>query len=425
MTCFYVGKGRGSRCDELERNPHHDRISNKYGHAVVIIADGLTEEEAFKIERDTIEDYVFNLGYTIEIRGYCDTTQSDSHLTNQTWGGDGNSGYRWSDEQLSRHNRPTEKCNTPEAKEKARKTWKERYDNDEWRKRMSEINKQVQNRPEVKAAARKRYDDPKYRAKRSEALKGKGVKAVYCVTNNTIYASVGEAEEKLNVRVGSVSLCCNNKLFNRRYSNHHVMTTEDNRMFEFYLLTEWNSFSEEQKNEIRLNTPMMSHNIIYCPTNNTIYSGIRECDEKLGLPIGTTSQCCLGKNISQKYPDGHHIRHHGKDYIFYNFVDWLSFTEEEQMRILDAKPNRTKSSNKAVYCVTNGRIYKSQIEAEEEIFGKLSGGYVSNCCRGAYTEKYSRKYKGMNGHIYKSKDGKIYEFWFLKEWEQLHGKVTQ
>lgn len=87
-TCFYVGKGVGYRCDYLYRNTHHDRISEKYGHAVVIIKDGLSEEEALELERKIIEEYVFDYGYGIDIDGY--RNEDDGFcLTNATWGGEG------------------------------------------------------------------------------------------------------------------------------------------------------------------------------------------------------------------------------------------------------------------------------------------------------------------------------------------------
>ena len=92
MEPFYIGKGKGERAYDLERNDHHDNISNMCGHAVLIIKDNLTEEEAFELERDTIEDYVFNLGYGIDIEGHNDYNHELPHLTNMTWGGEGTSG---------------------------------------------------------------------------------------------------------------------------------------------------------------------------------------------------------------------------------------------------------------------------------------------------------------------------------------------
>ena len=99
METFYIGKGKGERAYDLERNDHHDNISNMCGHAVLIIKDNLTEEEAFELERDTIEDYVFNLGYGIDIEGHNDYDHELPHLTNMNWGGKGGtSGIKLSEE---------------------------------------------------------------------------------------------------------------------------------------------------------------------------------------------------------------------------------------------------------------------------------------------------------------------------------------
>ena len=99
MEPFYIGKGKGERAYDLYRNDHHDAITDEYGHAVVIIADKLTEEEAYWLERDTIEDYVFNLGYGIDIKGHDDYDHKLPHLTNMNWGGiGGTSGIKLSEE---------------------------------------------------------------------------------------------------------------------------------------------------------------------------------------------------------------------------------------------------------------------------------------------------------------------------------------
>lgn len=102
-TCFYVGKGHGKRADYKFRNKHHDRIVRKYGMKVNIIADSLSEDEAYKIEEQTITYYVFVLGYGIDIIGYNNNSDEPGHLTNHTFGGDGSKGMIHSDEWCAQH----------------------------------------------------------------------------------------------------------------------------------------------------------------------------------------------------------------------------------------------------------------------------------------------------------------------------------
>ena len=80
---FYVGKGRGGRANLMaRRNLHHRAIQaklHKLGMAVEvkIIADGLSEEDSFRIEKDRIKMWR-DLGID---------------LANKSDGGEGNSGY--------------------------------------------------------------------------------------------------------------------------------------------------------------------------------------------------------------------------------------------------------------------------------------------------------------------------------------------
>lgn len=90
---FYIGKGHGNRYLRLDnRKPHFLNIINITDVAVEIIYDNLTEQEAFELERDVIEDLVFNEGYSIDIPNFSCERCSDN-LVNLTWGGDGTSGY--------------------------------------------------------------------------------------------------------------------------------------------------------------------------------------------------------------------------------------------------------------------------------------------------------------------------------------------
>ena len=58
------------------------------GFDVRIIQDGLSEKEAFELEYQTIQHYVFDLGYAINIAGYRDIS-NPKFLTNATFGGAG------------------------------------------------------------------------------------------------------------------------------------------------------------------------------------------------------------------------------------------------------------------------------------------------------------------------------------------------
>lgn len=137
-TTFYVGKGKGDRAYKTrKRGKHFDNIFNKTDIAVVIIAENLTEQEAFDLEIKTIYDYVFNEGYGINIKGI-GYERGFPYLINRTWGGEGFGGIS-----------PYSYATTKEKYD----TWRENIrkgvincHNEERSRRM----KEAQNRPEVK-----------------------------------------------------------------------------------------------------------------------------------------------------------------------------------------------------------------------------------------------------------------------------------
>ena len=129
MTPFYIGKGKLKRKDIQTRNTHHDRISERYGHKVVVIKNNLTEKKAFELERDIIKYCVFNLGYGINIDGYRDYS-SKKYLTNCTWGGEGSSGYNFSeDAKMKISNSLKGNIVSEETKKKQSNSQKERWKN--------------------------------------------------------------------------------------------------------------------------------------------------------------------------------------------------------------------------------------------------------------------------------------------------------
>lgn len=81
--------------------------------SVNIIADGLTQDEAYNLEREIIEDYVFNKGYGIDIVGYNNKRDESGHLTNQTFGGDGSYGMKHTDEWCIQHSEDMSGENNP------------------------------------------------------------------------------------------------------------------------------------------------------------------------------------------------------------------------------------------------------------------------------------------------------------------------
>ena len=103
-TVFYVGKGHKDRAYKSERNTHHDRIVKEHGFTVNIVKDGLSEEEAYNLERELICDYVFNKGYGIDIEGLR-KPNSKYQLANHTLGGDGSYGMVHSQEWCEQHSK--------------------------------------------------------------------------------------------------------------------------------------------------------------------------------------------------------------------------------------------------------------------------------------------------------------------------------
>lgn len=85
---FYVGKGKGKRAYSTSgRNERWQRTEAKHGLVVEIVFDNLEEEEAFQVEKDTILEFKY----------------FDHPLCNMTNGGEGLSGFKWSEEQMKNH----------------------------------------------------------------------------------------------------------------------------------------------------------------------------------------------------------------------------------------------------------------------------------------------------------------------------------
>ncbi len=238
MTCFYVGMGSGNRAYKIKRNQHHDFIVKKYGMLVVIIKEGLTLEEAKQLEEKIIYEYVFELGYGIDILGFDKDKDEVGHLTNATWGGEGTKGLKG-----KYHPRYGVKLSVEEKKRlseiASKRTGKlnSNFNNHKlagknhfnYGKHHSEETKlKISNRNKGKFSGEKNpmygkrffgRDNPNFGNKWSEEQKEKASKywkkhshfsinnpnkrSVICITTGEIFETITEAMEKYNIKGSS------------------------------------------------------------------------------------------------------------------------------------------------------------------------------------------------------------------------------
>ena len=159
--CFYVGKGTINRAYSKSRNQHHNRIEKKYGMHVNIIKDGLTEDDAYELEHKTIQHYVFDLGFGIDILGYNNNPNENGHLTNQTFGGDGSKGMKHTEDWKIEHSQKMRGENNPAYGKNYWDTFSEEK-KEKIKKRMSE-NNSGENNPMYGIIPKNRMDEKTYK----------------------------------------------------------------------------------------------------------------------------------------------------------------------------------------------------------------------------------------------------------------------
>ena len=263
-TCFYIGKGKDGRKDVPNRNPTHDSICDRHGYKVVIFKDKLNEAEAFKLEEDLIRCYVFKMGYGICIKGYMNNNNNNNNnkfLTNRTFGGEGASGYKHSEESKRKNSESHKgKKQSEETKEKISEKvsgekngmfGKKGKDSPIYGEKNGMFGKnpfENKTEEEMETIGRKISEkvsgekNPMYgknpfenkteeemeeiRRKKSESMKGKNAgeksamwgkpahnrRKVICITTGKIFNSVTEASNWYNVARNTISLCCKVKL---------------------------------------------------------------------------------------------------------------------------------------------------------------------------------------------------------------------
>lgn len=233
-TYFYIGKGKDKRYLRLDnRNNHFNNILNKTECVVEILYDNLSEDEAFELEKETIQELVFEEGYSIDIKKFNDNKTNNNHLVNCTWGGEGTSGLsiKQSEETISKRvNKNTGQKRNKSQKENLSKAKRKYLDDhpeeierlrtlrigfktsDETKQKLSEIKKGKKQTPEqikIKKEAlskipQKEKDVSNY--KRSYAT---GTH-IYCIELNKEFPSLNKAvkfiKEKYNILFNKHSL---------------------------------------------------------------------------------------------------------------------------------------------------------------------------------------------------------------------------
>jgi len=175
---FYVGKGSENRAKDLDRNQLHANIKNKHGMVRKIVFETYSEQEAFVKEIELIQ----------ELKTHVDFGEGGANFT---LGGEGVSGYKYSEEQKEKRSKLSKKMwedpeyrenviesikmahNDPEVKKRRSKNSKKMWEDPEHKKLMSESLKKLWEDPEYKEKmseiSKKMWEDPKFQEKRRES----------------------------------------------------------------------------------------------------------------------------------------------------------------------------------------------------------------------------------------------------------------
>lgn len=217
---FYIGKGKGNRCNITEhRSEHFKRIYKSKPTHVVILQSGLTEEEAFKSEKDMIF-YLINVeGYSSDIPNHkVKNKDKTKHLVNCTWGGEGSCGFTFTQSKETVEKRVAKlkgQKRTDEQKERMKESSKKRFSKVEEVERLKTLRVGAvvteETRKKISNKAKERYinkeNNPNYGNKWTEEQKEKQKECVtqktreikgtkiYCIELDKIFISISEANE--------------------------------------------------------------------------------------------------------------------------------------------------------------------------------------------------------------------------------------
>lgn len=264
---FYIGKGRKGRWKRLNReNTHFNNIVNKHDVAVEIIKYNLTEEEAFYWEEEIIRILVFEYGYSIEIINNRSIDESQYHLVNATWGGDGTKGMN-----------PFENKTHAEMeiiKEKMSKS------------HSGEKNYMYGNGYKIKGDKNPFYGkhhSDKTKNKLSKINKGKGSMKVINIDTGEIFNSLKDATKKYNINSPTViSDCCKGK-----YKSVYG--------YKWMFLEDWNNLTNEEKINKKKEKIGKQRSVINLDTGE-IFHSILEASDKYNINKKSISNNCRGKS---------------------------------------------------------------------------------------------------------------------------------
>ncbi|WP_304576570.1 NUMOD3 domain-containing DNA-binding protein [Romboutsia ilealis] len=226
-TYFYIGKGSGKRYRNKfsKRNMFFRHIVSTVECKPVILIDGLTEEEAYRKERETIIDLIENQGY-----GYCDNKFIQfgrKYLCNENFGGYG--GYKQSEETIQKRVAKNKgQKRSPEQRKRLSEAAKQRVFteaelerirtlnkgglSEETKRKLSEAHKGKKLSDEhKKSISRGYYNIPKEIRDEINERRSKATgEAVYCIELDRAFNSSSRAEKAMKEEYGLP--CCRKKI---------------------------------------------------------------------------------------------------------------------------------------------------------------------------------------------------------------------
>ena len=211
---FYIGKGTANRDKDIK---HHNQycvnICNKYGVDIERIYENLTEEEALRLEKETIRFYIDELGYSIALDGKRDR-DNKKFLCNHTLGGEGATGYCGISQELREKKRQNflgenNIAKRPEVRAKLSKhaTEHNSFCLPEVREKLSK-NHRMKNEEQVKIQSEKLKEF--YKTEKGMLLREQArarrlgkipaiAKSVECIETNQTYSSIAQCAKQFGM----------------------------------------------------------------------------------------------------------------------------------------------------------------------------------------------------------------------------------